>query len=61
MTLLDAIILISTLLVFVSLIEVLITTSLESNKAKKIDRYSRVIFPLVFAIASVVTFVHARG
>jgi hypothetical protein len=57
LTRLDAFILTSTLLVFVSLVEVLVTTSLDNKQAKKIDRYSRVIFPLVFAIASVAIFV----
>jgi Neurotransmitter-gated ion-channel ligand binding domain/Neurotransmitter-gated ion-channel transmembrane region len=61
MTRLDAFILTSTLLVFVSLIEVLVTTSLNNKQAKKIDRYSRVIFPVIFAIASIATFGYARG
>ena len=49
MTRLDAFILTSTILVFFSLIEVLVTTILDNNqqteRAKKIDRYCRVIFP----------------
>jgi hypothetical protein len=57
MTRLDAFILTSTLLVFVSLIEVLVTTSLNNEQAKKIDWYSRALFPFVFALASVVIFV----
>jgi hypothetical protein len=61
LTCLDAFILTSTLLVFFSLIEVLITTILETNRqrerAKQIDRYCRVIFPLIFLIASVAIFV----
>jgi neurotransmitter-gated ion-channel len=61
MTRLDAFILTSTLLVFVSLIEVLVTTSLNNKQAKKIDRYSRVILPVIFAIASIATFGYARG
>jgi hypothetical protein len=61
MTRLDAFILTSTLLVFVSLIEVLVTTSLNNKQAKKIDRYSRVIFPVIFAIASIAIFGYARG
>jgi len=65
MTRLDAFILTSTLLVFFSLIEVLITTILETSRrtgrAKKIDRYCRAIFPAVFLIASIAIFVHPRG
>ena len=65
MTLLDAFILTSTVLVFFSLIEVLITTILETNQkrklAKKIDRYCRAIFPAIFVIATVAIFVHARA
>jgi len=65
MTCLDAFILTSTLLVFFSLIEVLITTILETNRqsqlAKKIDRYCRVIFPAIFVIASVAIFWNARS
>jgi hypothetical protein len=65
MTRLDVFFLISTLLVFFSLIEVLTTTILENNqqarRAKEIDRYCRVIFPLIFAIASIATFAHPRG
>ena len=64
MTRLDAFILVSTLLVFFSLIEVLLTTILDdkhqTERAKKIDRYCRVIFPIIFAIASVAIFGHAR-
>jgi hypothetical protein len=62
MTQLDAFIFASTLLVFFSLIEVLVTTILDNNqqteRAKKIDRYCRVIFPSIFAIASIAIFVH---
>jgi cadmium resistance protein CadD (predicted permease) len=61
MTRLDAFILTSTLLVFFSLIEVLVTVILDNNQqteqAKKIDRYCRVIFPVIFAIASIAIFV----
>ena len=60
MTCLDAFILTSTLLVFFTLIEVLVTTILETNRhterAKRIDRYCRVIFPLIFVIASIAIF-----
>jgi len=65
MTRLDVFFLISTLLVFFSLIEVLITTILDNNqqnaRAKKIDRYCRVVFPLIFFIASIAIFAHPRG
>src|SRR6266436_316574 len=61
MTRLDVFILTSTLLVFFSLIEVLITTILETSRrtgrAKKIDRYCRAIFPAMFLIASIAIFV----
>jgi hypothetical protein len=65
MTRLDLFFLVSTLLVFFSLIEVLITTILENKqqteRAKKIDRYCRVIFPVLFAIASMAIFVNPRN
>ena len=65
MTRLDAFFLVSTLLVFFSLIEVLVTTILDNNqqteRAKKIDRYCRVVFPAIFVIASIAIFVHPRG
>ena len=64
MTRLDAFIFASTLLVFFSLIEVLVTTILDNNqqtaRAKKIDRYCRVIFPVIFAITSVAIFGRPR-
>ena len=64
MTRLDGLFLTSTLLVFFSLIEVVVTTILENNqqgeRAKKIDRYCRVIFPVIFAITSVAIFVKPR-
>ena len=64
MTRLDALFLTSTILVFFTLIEVLVTTILDSNeqshRAKRIDRYCRVIFPTVFAIVSIVIFVDPR-
>jgi len=60
MTHLDAFILTSTLLVFFSLIEVLVTTILDNNqqteRAKRIDRYCRTIFPVIFVVASVAIF-----
>ena len=65
MTRLDAFFLVSTLLVFLSLIEVLVTTILDNNnqlaRAKKLDRYCRVIVPLIFVIASIGIFGHPRG
>jgi len=65
MTRIDLFFLVSTLLVFFSLIEVLVTTILDNNqqreRAKKIDRYCRVIFPAIFAIASIAIFAHPRG
>ncbi len=65
MTRLDVFFLVSTLLVFFSLIEVLVTTILDNKqqieRAKKIDRYCRVIVPVIFAIASIAIFAHPRG
>jgi hypothetical protein len=65
MTRLDVFFLISTLLVFFSLIEVLITTILDNNQqtaqAKKIDRYCRVVVPVIFVIASIAIFGHPRA
>jgi hypothetical protein len=64
MTRIDLFFLVSTLLVFFSLIEVLVTTILDNNqqteRAKKIDRYCRVIFPAIFAIASIAIFAKPR-
>jgi cadmium resistance protein CadD (predicted permease) len=65
MTRLDVFFLVSTLLVFFSLIEVLVTTILDNNgqtlRAKTVDRYCRVIFPMIFVIASIVIFAHPRA
>ncbi len=65
MTRLVVFFLISTLLVFFSLIEVLITTILDNNHRKKqaqtIDRYCRIIFPAVFLSASIVIFMPGRA
>jgi len=62
---LDAFILMSTVLVFFSFIEVLVTTILESQKRNRlaitIDRCCRVIFPVIFLLASMSIFVHPRG
>jgi hypothetical protein len=65
MTRIDLFFLVSTLLVFFSLIEVLVTTILDNNqqteRAKKIDRYCRVMFPAIFAITSIAIFAHPRS
>jgi hypothetical protein len=65
MTRLDVFFLVSTLLVFFSLIEVLVTTILDNDgqtlRAKTVDRYCRVIFPVIFAAALIGIFVHPRG
>jgi hypothetical protein len=65
MTRLDVFFLVSTLLVFFSLIEVLVTTILHNNgqtrRAKTVDRYCRAIFPTIFLLASMIIFVHPRG
>ena len=62
---LDAFILMSTVLVFFSFIEVLVTTILENQKrnrlAKTIDRCCRLIFPAIFATATFAIFAHPRG
>jgi hypothetical protein len=65
MTRLDVFFLISTLLVFFSLIEVLVTTIFDNlqqaARAKTIDRYCRVIIPSIFVVASIAIFAHPRG
>jgi hypothetical protein len=65
MTRLDVFFLVSTLLVFLSLIEVLITTILDNNRRKKqaqtIDRYCSIIFPAVFLASSIVIFIPGRA
>src|SRR5439155_27287104 len=64
-TRLDAFFLVSTLLVYLSLIEVFVTTILDNNdqvaRAKKLDRYCRVIVPIIFVIAWLAIFGHPRG
>ena len=64
MTRLDALILTSTVLVFLSLIEVLVATILDNNqqteRARKIDWYCCLIFLIVFANASVAIFAKPR-
>lgn len=61
MTRIDLFFLVSTLLVFFSLMEVLVTTILDNNqqteRVRKIDRYCRAIFPAMFALASIAIFV----
>jgi len=56
LTLLDAFILLSSILVFLSLIEVMVTTALALNNrveaARALDRHSRWVFPLVFLVVS---------
>jgi gamma-aminobutyric acid receptor subunit beta len=65
MTRLDVFFLVSTLLVFFSLIEVVATTILENTqkkrRAQRIDFYCRLVFPAIFAIALIGIFVHPRG
>ena len=65
MTRLDVFILISTVLVFLSLIEVVATIILDNGlrkkRAKRIDAYCRVIFPAAFICALVLTFAPPRG
>jgi hypothetical protein len=65
MTRLDVFFLISTLLVFFSLIDVLVTTIFDNKqqaaRAKTIDRYCRVIIPTIFVVASIAIFAHPRG
>jgi gamma-aminobutyric acid receptor subunit beta len=65
MTRLDAFILISTLLVFFSLIEVIATIILDNTqkkkRAKRIDAFCRVIFPAIFLLASIVIFMPPRS
>ena len=65
MTRLDAFILMGTVLIFFSLIEVITTTILETNHrarlAKTIDRWCQLIFPAIFATATFAIFAHPRG
>jgi hypothetical protein len=65
MTRLDVFFLVSTLLVFFSLIEVVATIILDNTQKKKraqrIDSYCRVIFPTIFAVATFAIFAHPRG
>jgi len=65
MTRLDTFILMGTVLIFFSLIEVITTTVLETNHraplAKTIDRCCRLIFPAIFVSATFAIFAHPRG
>jgi hypothetical protein len=65
LTRLDLFFLVSTFLVFFSLIEVLVTTILENDRKKalatKIDRYCRVIVPAIFVATSIAIFARWRG
>src|SRR5712692_5191000 len=65
MTRLDVFFLVSTLLVFFSLIEVLVTTILDNNgrtlRAKTVDRFCRMIFPAIFVTATFAIFARPRG
>jgi Neurotransmitter-gated ion-channel ligand binding domain/Neurotransmitter-gated ion-channel transmembrane region len=65
MTRLDAFILMGTVLIFFSLIEVISTTVMETSHraplAKTIDRYCRLIFPAIFVSATLAIFAHPRG
>ncbi len=64
MTRLDVFILTSTLLVFFSLIEVVVTIILDNGqkkkRAKRIDSFCRAVFPAVFLLASIVIFLPPR-
>jgi len=61
MTRLDIFILMSTILVFTSLLESLLTSTLAQSDrlemARRVDRYSRLIFPVAFALLSIYAFV----
>ena len=65
MTRLDVFILASTLLVFFSLIEVVVTIILDNGqkkkRAKRIDSFCRVVFPAVFLFASALIFMPRRA
>jgi hypothetical protein len=65
MTRLDVFILASTLLVFFSLIEVVVTIILDNGQkkkqAKRIDGFCRVTFPGIIVLASIVIFIPSRG
>jgi len=59
---LDAFILVSTMLVFLALIEVIVTTSLwykaHQDLAKAIDRYCRFVFPVAYAVFIIAILFH---
>lgn len=58
LTVLDAFILVSTVLVFLALIEVIVTTAMWYNErksmAQRIDRYCRAIFPVAFLVLNAI-------
>ena len=60
LTLLDRFILASSVLVFLSLVEVLVTTTLalrnRSDAARAIDRHARWVFPTVFSLLAAAIF-----
>jgi cadmium resistance protein CadD (predicted permease) len=60
LTRLDAFILASSILVFLSLVEVMLTTKLATDSrtelARLIDRRCRVVFPIAFVVASAAIF-----
>jgi hypothetical protein len=64
-TRLDAFFLASTLFVFFSLIEVVVTiipdNRQKKKRAKRIDGFCRVVFPAVFLLASIVIFMPPHG
>ena len=61
LTHLDSFILISSLLVFLTLVECIVTTTLVSNKrvelAQKIDLYCRYAFPLAYVLVTAATLI----
>ena len=65
MTRLDVLFLVSTVLGFFSLLEVLVTTVLDNHqqaeRASTIDLYCRVIVPVIFVIASIAIFARPRS
>ena len=60
LTLLDKLMVFSTALVFISFLEVILTTILfktdRATKARNIDKYCRIIFPAVFIVAIITQF-----
>jgi cadmium resistance protein CadD (predicted permease) len=56
LTRLDYFLLGSTILVFIALIEVAATSSMPEQRAEALNRYSRWVFPLAFAVLLIVSF-----